>query len=93
MFKTRSRPIFELLSWFVLDILQKFSGVNFKGYVVTLVFLFSGFVQGEAGAEPRLMQFHPNFQHGALLTVVGFTFNRTLFFSSFYHYNYYPFVK
>uniref|UniRef100_A0AAQ5XP03 Aladin seven-bladed propeller domain-containing protein n=1 Tax=Amphiprion ocellaris TaxID=80972 RepID=A0AAQ5XP03_AMPOC len=28
-----------------------------------------GFVQGEAGAEPRLMQFHPNFQHGALLTV------------------------
>lgn len=28
-----------------------------------------GFVQGEAGTEPRLMQFHPNFQHGALLTV------------------------
>lgn len=28
-----------------------------------------GFVQGEAGAEPRLMQFHPNFQLGALLTV------------------------
>uniref|UniRef100_A0A665VS60 Aladin seven-bladed propeller domain-containing protein n=1 Tax=Echeneis naucrates TaxID=173247 RepID=A0A665VS60_ECHNA len=28
-----------------------------------------GFVQGEAGSEPRLMQFHPNFQHGALLTV------------------------
>lgn len=28
-----------------------------------------GFVQGEPGAEPRLMQFHPNFQHGALLTV------------------------
>lgn len=39
------------------------------------LFLFSGFVQGEAGAEPRLMQFHPNFQHGALLTVVGFTLN------------------
>uniref|UniRef100_A0A673AQ34 Aladin seven-bladed propeller domain-containing protein n=1 Tax=Sphaeramia orbicularis TaxID=375764 RepID=A0A673AQ34_9TELE len=30
-----------------------------------------GFVQGEPGAEPRLMQFHPNFQHGALLTVVS----------------------
>ncbi|TNN73145.1 Aladin [Liparis tanakae] len=28
-----------------------------------------GFVQGEPGAEPRMMQFHPNFQHGALLTV------------------------
>uniref|UniRef100_A0A8C4I4V2 Achalasia, adrenocortical insufficiency, alacrimia n=1 Tax=Dicentrarchus labrax TaxID=13489 RepID=A0A8C4I4V2_DICLA len=28
-----------------------------------------GFIQGELGAEPRLMQFHPNFQHGALLTV------------------------
>ncbi|XP_004546291.1 aladin isoform X2 [Maylandia zebra] len=28
-----------------------------------------GFVQGEPGAEPRLMQFHPNFRHGALLTV------------------------
>uniref|UniRef100_A0A671WAT6 Achalasia, adrenocortical insufficiency, alacrimia n=1 Tax=Sparus aurata TaxID=8175 RepID=A0A671WAT6_SPAAU len=28
-----------------------------------------GFVQGERGAEPRLMQFHPSFQHGALLTV------------------------
>uniref|UniRef100_A0A674MV27 Achalasia, adrenocortical insufficiency, alacrimia n=1 Tax=Takifugu rubripes TaxID=31033 RepID=A0A674MV27_TAKRU len=43
VFKTRSRPIFELLP--------------------------CGFVQGEAGAEARLMQFHPNFQHGALLTV------------------------
>lgn len=31
----------------------------------------SGFVHGEAGAEPRLMQFHPHFQHGALLTVVS----------------------
>ncbi|XP_034551415.1 aladin isoform X1 [Notolabrus celidotus] len=28
-----------------------------------------GFVQGEPGAEPRLMQFRPNFEHGALLTV------------------------
>ncbi|KAM4562856.1 aladin [Odontesthes bonariensis] len=28
-----------------------------------------GFVQGEPGVEPRLMQFHPNFRHGALLTV------------------------
>ncbi|XP_049609852.1 aladin [Syngnathus scovelli] len=28
-----------------------------------------GFVQGELGAQPRLLQFHPNFQHGALLTV------------------------
>ncbi|XP_073326307.1 aladin isoform X2 [Pagrus major] len=28
-----------------------------------------GFVQGERGAEPRMMQFHPSFQHGALLTV------------------------
>uniref|UniRef100_A0A8C5HXZ5 Aladin seven-bladed propeller domain-containing protein n=1 Tax=Gouania willdenowi TaxID=441366 RepID=A0A8C5HXZ5_GOUWI len=28
-----------------------------------------GFVQGEPGAEPRLMQFHPNFRDGALLTV------------------------
>ncbi|XP_037539924.1 aladin [Nematolebias whitei] len=28
-----------------------------------------GFVQGEPGTEPRLMQFHPNFRHGALLTV------------------------
>ncbi|XP_076022792.1 aladin [Genypterus blacodes] len=28
-----------------------------------------GFVQGEPGAEPRLMQFRPNFQNGALLTV------------------------
>ncbi|XP_017322854.1 aladin isoform X2 [Ictalurus punctatus] len=28
-----------------------------------------GFVKGEAGAEPRLMQFQPHFQHGALLTV------------------------
>lgn len=32
---------------------------------------FSGFVKGESGAEPRLMQFHPHFQHGALLTVVS----------------------
>lgn len=32
---------------------------------------FSGFVHGEAGAEPRLIQFHPHFQHGALLTVVS----------------------
>uniref|UniRef100_A0A3B5M1G5 Achalasia, adrenocortical insufficiency, alacrimia n=1 Tax=Xiphophorus couchianus TaxID=32473 RepID=A0A3B5M1G5_9TELE len=32
-----------------------------------------GFVQGELGAEPRLLQFHPNFQHGALLTVVSDT--------------------
>lgn len=46
-----------------------------KHVVTCVVFLFSGFVQGEAGAEPRLMQFHPNFQHGALLTVVGFTLN------------------
>ncbi|XP_066500239.1 aladin isoform X1 [Hoplias malabaricus] len=43
VFKTRSRPIFELLP--------------------------CGFVQGEAGEEPRLIQFHPHFQHGALLTV------------------------
>ncbi|KAM3871910.1 aladin [Diretmus argenteus] len=28
-----------------------------------------GFIQGEPGTEPRLMQFHPNFQNGALLTV------------------------
>ncbi|MBN3317693.1 AAAS protein, partial [Atractosteus spatula] len=28
-----------------------------------------GFIQGEAGAEPRLIQFHPHFQKGALLTV------------------------
>lgn len=35
------------------------------------VYLLSGFVQGEPGAEPRFMQFHPNFQHGALLTVVS----------------------
>uniref|UniRef100_A0A8C6UIG2 Achalasia, adrenocortical insufficiency, alacrimia n=1 Tax=Neogobius melanostomus TaxID=47308 RepID=A0A8C6UIG2_9GOBI len=28
-----------------------------------------GFVQGESGDEPRLIQFHPNFQQGALLTV------------------------
>ncbi|XP_062855582.1 aladin isoform X2 [Trichomycterus rosablanca] len=28
-----------------------------------------GFVQGEAGAEPRLIHFHPHFQHGAQLTV------------------------
>ncbi|KAJ8336407.1 hypothetical protein SKAU_G00376270 [Synaphobranchus kaupii] len=28
-----------------------------------------GFVQGEAGAEPRMIQFHPNFSNGALLTV------------------------
>ncbi|MBN3306284.1 AAAS protein, partial [Amia calva] len=28
-----------------------------------------GFVQGETGAEPRLMQFHPHFEKGALLTV------------------------
>lgn len=43
-------------------------------YWMFLVFLcFSGFVQGEPGAEPRLMQFHPNFQHGALLTVVSLT--------------------
>ncbi|XP_054625279.1 aladin [Dunckerocampus dactyliophorus] len=43
VFKTRTKPIFELLP--------------------------CGFVQGDPGAEPRLMQFHPNFQHGALLTV------------------------
>eukprot|EP00064_Thunnus_orientalis_P012650 superscaffoldBa00001967_g12685 len=43
VFKTRTKPIFELLP--------------------------CGFVQGEPGSEPRLMQFHPNFQHGALLTV------------------------
>ncbi|KAK3566017.1 hypothetical protein QTP86_024192, partial [Hemibagrus guttatus] len=28
-----------------------------------------GFVKAEAGTEPRLMQFQPHFQHGALLTV------------------------
>ncbi|XP_010896004.2 aladin [Esox lucius] len=28
-----------------------------------------GFVQGEPGTEPRLMQFNPNFRHGAQLTV------------------------
>ncbi|KAG7269273.1 hypothetical protein CRUP_024900, partial [Coryphaenoides rupestris] len=28
-----------------------------------------GFVQGEFGAEPRLIQFHPSFAHGAMLTV------------------------
>ncbi|KAK1786869.1 hypothetical protein P4O66_017247 [Electrophorus voltai] len=28
-----------------------------------------GFVRGEVGAEPRLIQFHSHFQHGALLTV------------------------
>ncbi|XP_036389434.1 aladin [Megalops cyprinoides] len=28
-----------------------------------------GFVKGEAGAEPRLIQFHPHFSGGALLTV------------------------
>ncbi|XP_068188566.1 aladin isoform X2 [Antennarius striatus] len=43
VFKTRTRPIFELLP--------------------------CGFVQGEPGAEPRLIQFHPHFQQGALLTV------------------------
>ncbi|XP_068606220.1 aladin [Brachionichthys hirsutus] len=43
VFKTRTRPIFELLP--------------------------CGFVQGEPGAEPRLIQFHPNFQQGARLTV------------------------
>uniref|UniRef100_A0A672ICA9 Achalasia, adrenocortical insufficiency, alacrimia n=1 Tax=Salarias fasciatus TaxID=181472 RepID=A0A672ICA9_SALFA len=32
-----------------------------------------GFVQEEPGVEPRLMQFHPNFKHGALLTVVSLT--------------------
>uniref|UniRef100_A0A3Q4IFB2 Achalasia, adrenocortical insufficiency, alacrimia n=1 Tax=Neolamprologus brichardi TaxID=32507 RepID=A0A3Q4IFB2_NEOBR len=36
---------------------------------VLLKGITSGFVQGEPGAEPRLMQFHPNFRHGALLTV------------------------
>lgn len=45
-------------------------------------YLFSGFVQGEPGAEPRLMQFHPNFQHGALLTVVSLTLSILLFLSS-----------
>uniref|UniRef100_A0A672IBQ6 Achalasia, adrenocortical insufficiency, alacrimia n=1 Tax=Salarias fasciatus TaxID=181472 RepID=A0A672IBQ6_SALFA len=35
--------------------------------------LCSGFVQEEPGVEPRLMQFHPNFKHGALLTVVSLT--------------------
>lgn len=34
----------------------------------------SGFVQGEAGTEPRLMQFNPNYQHGAQLTVVSLLF-------------------
>uniref|UniRef100_A0A8C9VRC1 Achalasia, adrenocortical insufficiency, alacrimia n=1 Tax=Scleropages formosus TaxID=113540 RepID=A0A8C9VRC1_SCLFO len=29
-----------------------------------------GFVKGESGAEPRLLQFHPHFPNGALLTVV-----------------------
>ncbi|XP_028842607.1 aladin isoform X2 [Denticeps clupeoides] len=28
-----------------------------------------GFIKGEPGVEPRLMQFHPQFQHGALLTL------------------------
>ncbi|XP_077368761.1 aladin isoform X1 [Festucalex cinctus] len=28
-----------------------------------------GFVRGDLDAEPRLLQFHPHFQHGALLTV------------------------
>uniref|UniRef100_A0A8C9VNI8 Achalasia, adrenocortical insufficiency, alacrimia n=2 Tax=Scleropages formosus TaxID=113540 RepID=A0A8C9VNI8_SCLFO len=28
-----------------------------------------GFVKGESGAEPRLLQFHPHFPNGALLTV------------------------
>ncbi|XP_077594204.1 aladin [Stigmatopora nigra] len=43
VFKTRTKPIFELLP--------------------------CGFVQGAVGEEPRLLQFCPNFQHGALLTV------------------------
>ncbi|XP_034028749.1 aladin [Thalassophryne amazonica] len=43
VFKTRTKPIFELLP--------------------------CGFVHGEPGAEPRMMQFHPHFPHGALLTV------------------------
>ncbi|XP_057686403.1 aladin isoform X2 [Corythoichthys intestinalis] len=43
VFKTRTKPIFELLP--------------------------CGFVQGALGEEPRLLQFRPNFQQGALLTV------------------------
>uniref|UniRef100_A0A669CI42 Achalasia, adrenocortical insufficiency, alacrimia n=1 Tax=Oreochromis niloticus TaxID=8128 RepID=A0A669CI42_ORENI len=38
-------------------------------WFVYLFMSYFGFVQGEPGAEPRLMQFHPNFRHGALLTV------------------------
>lgn len=45
-------------------------------------YLFSGFVQGDPGAEPRLMQFHPNFKDGALLTVVSFLLH-ILFFRSY----------
>lgn len=89
VFKTRSRPVFELLPWFAHELLQNFSRVLFQGWhVVTfVVFVFSGFVQGEAGAEARLMQFHPNFQHGALLTVVGFTLNLIFLHSPYYFLN------
>lgn len=31
VFKTRSRPIFELLPWFALELLQNFSRVPFPG--------------------------------------------------------------
>ena len=31
----------------------------------------SGFVHGETGTEPRLMQFNPNYKYGAQLTVVS----------------------
>uniref|UniRef100_A0A4W5M562 Achalasia, adrenocortical insufficiency, alacrimia n=1 Tax=Hucho hucho TaxID=62062 RepID=A0A4W5M562_9TELE len=34
-----------------------------------------GFVQGEARTEPKLMQFNPNYQHGAQLTVVSLSTN------------------
>ena len=34
-------------------------------------FLFSGFVKGQDGEKPELVQFQPNYKSGALLTVVS----------------------
>lgn len=81
VFRTRSSPVFELLPWwvhtpspptiFLSQYMKPFIVSSSYWLKVCALYHSSGFVHGEAGAEPRLMQFHPHFQHGALLTVVS----------------------
>lgn len=88
--------MFELLPWFVFSCVVASSNrvaspklivispgrapLNVQSATFVAFCLFSGFVQGEPGAEPRLMQFHPNFKDGALLTVVSFLLHILFFY-------------